>query len=126
MTLDALKAAREALLTAIAACESAGFVAPALGGCLANLDKRIVSEERRAVPIAIGDKVSVRSYGAPRWETVTRVTRTTVYAKFIAAERAYRLADGQSNAGMYIDPDDLHRIHRDLVTRPKRERGGAK
>lgn len=138
-TIDALKTAREALLTAIAACDAAGFApvindlrasvdarhTPALLAVESHLDTVIATEERRAVPLTIGGSVEVHHYSGKRWD----IAVMTVGAKRV------RLADGKqydhtrggcTDGYSWIAAVDLHRINRDLVTRPKRERGGAK
>jgi hypothetical protein len=78
--------------------------------------------ERRAVPIAVGDEVTVvgindRRNGGPTRERVVSIGRTLIH---LGDGRAYRIEDGRWNDRDYgfryrVDPDDLARIKRDLV-----------
>lgn len=143
MTIEALKTARAKLLDAVEACEAAGFVPTVMDvkhasgeavGSLAfdavmkRLDARITSEERRAMPIAIGDDVIVRGARGSELRCVVRVGRTTVTVERFGREYTYALADGRSKTdtkgvGSVIDADDMCRIHalrETMARRPKR------
>lgn len=128
--IEKARAAHAALVAAKEACEAAGLGVRAStlrdGDALAQIIERgaahVVSMERRAVPIAFGDMVTVYDVNArgrsPERLPVVRVGRTLVYIAQYGRDDAYRLDDGKRNddyGHTWIDPDDLARIKRDLV-----------
>lgn len=128
--IEKARAAHAALVAAKAACEATGLGVRAStlrdGDALAQIIERsaahVVSMERRAVPIAYGDKVTVYDVNArgraPEQLRVSRIGRTLVYIAKYGRDDAYRLEDGRRNddyGHTWIDPDDLARIKRDLV-----------
>ena len=132
--IEKARAAHAALVAAKAACDAAGFTitcgalsreagtTDAVAACIESAAHRIASMERRAVPIAYGDKVTVYDVNArgraPEQLRVSRIGRTLVYIAKYGRDDAYRLEDGRRNddyGHTWIDPDDLARIKRDLV-----------
>ena len=132
--IEKARAAHAALVAAKEACEAAGLTitcgvlsreagtTDAVAACATRAAQHIASMERRAVPIAFGDEVTVvgindRRNGGPTRERVVSIRRTLIH---LDDGRAYRIEDGRWNDRDYgfryrIDPDDLARIKRDLV-----------
>ena len=128
--IEKARAAHAALVAAKGACEAAGLTieaslmrhGDALAQCIEHGVAHVASMERRAVPIAFGDEVTVvgindRRNGDPTRERVVSIGRTLIH---LGDGRAYRIEDGRWNDRDYgfhyrIDPDDLARIRRDLV-----------
>jgi hypothetical protein len=128
--IEKARAAHAALIAAKAACDAAGLTieaslmrhGDALAQCIEHGVAHVASMERRAVPIAVGDEVTVvgindRRNGGPTRERVVSIGRTLIH---LGDGRAYRIEDGRWNDRDYgfryrVDPDDLARIKRDLV-----------
>ena len=132
--IEKARAAHAALIAAKAACDAAGLTitcgvlsreagtTDAVAACATRAAQHIASMERRAVPIAFGDTVTVYDVNArgrgPERLPVVRVGRTIVYLKHYSREDPYRLDNGHANDNyghQWIAPDDLARIKRDLV-----------
>lgn len=137
MTIEALQAAREAVAAAARACEAVKLELRAeyysgsiLDDVFPRLDRvlaaKIENEEHRALPIKIGDNVTVRRRnGGPHDNTperLVRVARSKFYTAKVRGEHGYRLEDGvitDAWENHEVHPDDLFRIKRDLVKAKK-------
>jgi hypothetical protein len=130
--IDKHRAALAALIAARDACAEAGYAVDISALCgggrvldalVVDAERRIASAERRALPIAFGDEVTVHEVNARHHPadrcTVARVGRTLVYiANEYSREAAFRLDNGVENdryGHRRISADDLARIKRDLV-----------
>ena len=129
--IEKARAAHAALVAAKAACDAAGLTIEAtslprgdvFATCIDRAASRIVSMERRAVPIAFGDTVTVYDVNAcgraPEQLPVARVGRSLIHVDVkYRGEVSYRLDDGRRNddyGHTWIDADDLARIKRDLA-----------
>jgi len=127
--IEKARAAHAALVAAKAACDAAGLVCTlgwqgddALPQCIAKAAAHVTSMERRALPIAFGDTVTVtgindRRGSGPRRARVESIGRTLIH---LGDDRAYYIENGRWNDRQYgshyhIDADDLARIKRDLA-----------
>jgi hypothetical protein len=137
--VEKARAAHAALVAAKAACDASCLSVEAhtllRGDALAQIVSRgaahVASMERRAIPISIGDEVSLvgfydRRDGAPCRARLVSVGRTLIR---LDDHREYRLETGRWNNRDFgghhqIDPDDLARILRDLAKKPSSKRSG--
>lgn len=92
-----------------------------LAQILTQLNSQLVSAARRELPIKIGDHVNIsRNFGN------TVQVLEAVGRKWIRTNHhAYSIETGRSSTGMsmpYIDPDDLFRIRRDLMSAARRSK----
>jgi len=125
--IDKCKAALAALIAARDACAEACIClnidrvrrsGTMMDDLVAEAQRRVVSMERRALPIAFGDTILILDVNAksPHREAVTKVGRTRIHTGEGRNVREYHL-EGGGMVGFWqrkIDPDDLHRIVRDL------------
>lgn len=137
--IDKARAAAEALEAAYDACVAADvtFACESLRRERDDRDavavlvelavKHVASLERRAMPIAIGDHVTIHDIFMRGRDVATvpivRVGRSNVYLEVFGRETPFDLEDGLEKSGYGnrgIDPDDLFRINEHLVSEARK------